>query len=174
MTSQLRRSHSVRVVSHDDSDVDLLRALARNAHAGFDDHEDFLHLVAVGALELDGPSPGHVRLAAEPWAGTAVPGSVLLGGSAAVQLQVLRFLGAPSLLALFQGLFLMRSWHVTGANLAVSDDFSQVALAVPAVYSLAEADAALLLRAVAPLSVLSHALVVEKSQLGGLLLRVAC
>jgi len=174
MTSyQLRRSHPVRVVSHDDADVDLLRALARNAHARLDDHEDFLHLVAAGTLELDGPGLGDVGLATEPGARPAVPGSVLLGGSASVQLEVLRFLRAPRFLALFQGLLLMRKWRVAGSHLAVPDNLSQVALAVPAVNSLAESHAAFL-RAVAPLSVLSHALVVEESQFGGLFFRVAC
>ena len=68
---------------------------------------------------------------------------------------------------------LVRRGHIAGAHLAVPDDLPQVALAVPAVNPLAESHAALL-TAVAPLSVLSHALVVEQSQLGRLLFRDAC
>ena len=107
MTSQsLRRSHVIRIMAHDHSDVDMLSALTRNAHARLDDHEYFLNHAPVGAPELDGPGPGHVRLAAEPRAGAAVPGPVLFGGSAPVQFEVLRFLRPPSFLALFQGFFL--------------------------------------------------------------------
>ena len=104
--TKLRRSRPVRVAAHDHSDVDPRRALARNAHARPDHHEYLLHLAPVGALELDGPGAGHVGLAAEAGTGAAVAGPVLLGGGAPVQVEVLRLLRPPRLLALLQGLFL--------------------------------------------------------------------
>jgi len=166
-------SHSVSILSHDNAYVNALRALTRNAHASLDDREDFLDFVPVGASELDRPGLGDVGFAAEAGAGPAVARSVLLGGGAPVQLEVLRLFRAPGLLALFQAFLLMRQRSAAGAYLTISHNFSQVALSVPAVYSFAETDTALL-RAISPLCVLSDALVVVQRQLCSFLFRVTC
>ena len=100
-------SHSVSILSHDNAYVNALRALTRNAHASLDDREDFLDFVPVGASELDRPGLGDVGFAAEAGAGPAVARSVLLGGGAPVQLEVLRLFRAPSLFALFQAFLLL-------------------------------------------------------------------